>query len=83
MRDAAIEAGKFCIELARDGMTGANPAVHRTIEGFGVKIVRLSDAELAAFQKVTRPVYDKWAKQIGPDLVKKAEGAVAARKKKS
>jgi len=28
-------------------------------------------------------VYDKWAKQIGPDLVKKAEASVANRKKKS
>ena len=81
VRDAALEAGKYCIELAREGMTGATPAVHKTIEGFGVKIVRLSPEERAAFQKVTRPVYEKWAKQIGPDLVKKAEGSVAARKK--
>jgi len=43
--------------------------------------VRLSPEERAAFQKVTRPVYEKWSKQIGPDLVKKAEGSVAARKK--
>ena len=81
VRDAALEAGKYCIELAREGMTGATPAVHKTIEGFGVKIVRLSPEERAAFQKVTRPVYEKWSKQIGPDLVKKAEGSVAARKK--
>ncbi len=31
--------------------------------------------------KATRPVYDKWAQTIGPDLVKKAETAVAARRK--
>ena len=83
VRQAALEAGKYCIELAREGMTGASPAVHRTIEGFGVKIVRLTPEERAALQKVTRPVYDKWAKQIGPDLVKKAEASVANRKKKS
>ena len=81
VRDAALEAGKYCIELARDGMTGASPAVHKTIEGFGVKIVRLAPEERAAFQKATRPVYEKWAKQIGPDLVKKAESSVQARKK--
>ncbi len=81
VRQAALEAGRYCIELAREGMTGANPPVLKTIEGFGVKVVRLSDAERAAFQKVTRPVYDKWAKQVGPDLVKKAEAAVASRKK--
>ena len=81
VRDAAVEAGKYNIQLARDGMTGDVPPVHKTIEGFGVKIVKLSDAERAAFKKVTQPTYDKWAKQIGPDLVKKAEAAVAARKK--
>lgn len=81
VRDAAVEAGKYCIELARDGLTGASPAMHKTIEGFGVKIVKPTAAERAEFQKVTRPVYDKWAKQIGPDLVKKAEAAVASRKK--
>ena len=82
VREAAIEAGKWNIQVAREGMTGASPAVHKTIEGFGVKVVRLSDAERNEFKKVTKPVYDKWAKQIGPDLVKKAEQAVAARKKK-
>lgn len=81
VRDAAVEAGKYCIELAREGMTGATPAVHKTIEGYGVKIVRLSPGERAAFQKATRPVYEKWAKQIGPDLVKKAETSVQNRKK--
>jgi TRAP-type C4-dicarboxylate transport system substrate-binding protein len=81
VREAAVEAGRYCIEIARDGMTGAAPAVHKTIEGFGVKVVKLSDAERNEFRKVTRPVYDKWAKQIGPDLVKKAEASVAGRKK--
>ncbi|MGQ0511401.1 MAG: DctP family TRAP transporter solute-binding subunit [Betaproteobacteria bacterium] len=81
VRDAAVEAGKYCVEIAREGMTGASPAIHKAIEGFGVKIVKPTAAERAEFQKVTRPVYDKWAKQIGPDLVKKAETAVAARKK--
>jgi tripartite ATP-independent transporter DctP family solute receptor len=81
VREAAIEAGKYCIELARDGMTGASPAMLKTIEGYGVKVVKLSDQERAAFRKVTQPVYQKWAKQIGPALVKKAEASVAARKK--
>jgi len=33
----------------------------------------------AAFVQATRPVYDKWTKTIGADLVKKAEGAIAKR----
>jgi len=27
--------------------------------------------------KATRPVFDKWAATIGPDLVKKAEASIA------
>ena len=81
VRQAALEAGKYCVDLAREGMTGASPAVHKTIEGFGVNVVKLTPEERAAFVKATRAVYEKWAKQIGPDLVKKAEASVAARKK--
>jgi tripartite ATP-independent transporter DctP family solute receptor len=81
VRQAAVEAGKYCIDLAREGMTGSDPAVQKTIAGFGVNIVKLTPEERAAFVKVTRPVYEKWAKQIGPDLVKKAETSVAQRKK--
>ena len=62
-------------------MTGANPPILKTIEGFGVKVVKLSEQERNAFRKATKPVYDKWSKQIGADLVKKAEASVAARKK--
>jgi TRAP-type C4-dicarboxylate transport system substrate-binding protein len=43
----------------------------------------LSDADRQAFQKVLQPVYDKWSKQIGPDLVKRAEAAVAAARGKA
>jgi tripartite ATP-independent transporter DctP family solute receptor len=81
VREAALEAGKYCIQLAREGMTGADPAIHKTIAGLGVNIVKLTPQERAAFVKVTRPVYDKWSKQIGADLVKKAEASVASRKK--
>ena len=81
VREAAIDAGKYNIQIAREGMTGADPAVLKNIESLGVKVVKLTAQERAEFVKVTRPVYDKWAKQIGPDLVKKAEAAIAARRK--
>jgi tripartite ATP-independent transporter DctP family solute receptor len=81
VREAAIEAGKYCIQLAREGLTGADPALHKTIAGYGVHVVKLTPQERAAFQKATRPVYDKWSKQIGPELVKKAEASIASRKK--
>lgn len=81
VREAAIEAGKYNLQLAREGMTGADPAVVKSIEGMGVKVVKLTPQERAAFVKTTKPVYDKWAKQIGPELVKKAEASIASRKK--
>ncbi len=46
-----------------------------------MNVVKLSPQERAEFVKATRKVYEKWTKSIGPDLVKKAEGSVAARKK--
>jgi len=42
-------------------------------------VARLTEAEKAEFKKTTREVYDKWAKQIGADLIKKAEEAIAKR----
>ncbi|HET9043295.1 MAG TPA: C4-dicarboxylate ABC transporter, partial [Burkholderiales bacterium] len=54
----------------------------KTVEGFGVNVVKLSPQERGEFVKATRKVYDKWAKSIGPELVKKAETSVAARAKR-
>jgi tripartite ATP-independent transporter DctP family solute receptor len=81
VQDAAVAAGQENIRLARAGLIAPDDSMLKTVEGFGVNIVRLTPAERDAFVKATRPVYDKWAKQIGPDLVKKAEASVTARKK--
>ena len=81
MQEAADFAGKENIRLAREGLTGSDLSMIKTVEGFGVNVVRLTPQERDAFVKVTRPVYDKWAKTVGPDLVKTAEQSVAARKK--
>ena len=51
----------------------------KEVEALGVKVTELSAAEKGEFQRVLKPVYDKWAKTIGADLVKIAEGAVAKR----
>ena len=53
----------------------------KEVAALGVKVTELTDAEKDAFKRAVKPVFDKWAKQIGPDLVKRAEAAVAARKK--
>ena len=81
VREAAIDAGKQELALARKGLVGGDDSMVKTVEGFGVNVVRLSAQEREAFVKATRKVYDKWAKTIGPDLVKKAEASIAARKK--
>jgi TRAP-type C4-dicarboxylate transport system substrate-binding protein len=79
LKDAAIEAGKYNIELARKGITDTDSSTLKEIEGLGVKITRLSADEKKAFQAATKPVYDKWKARIGAPLVESAEKAVAGR----
>ncbi len=81
VREAAIEAGKQEIALTRKGLTPDDMSMIKEVEGLGVKVTELSDAEKQAFQKALQPVYDKWSKQVGPDLVKRAEAAVAKSRK--
>ncbi|WP_348756180.1 DctP family TRAP transporter solute-binding subunit [uncultured Aquincola sp.] len=81
VKQAAIDAGKQEIELARKGLAEADPAVLKDIAAGGVTVTRLSPAEREAFVAATRPVYDKWKSSIGAPLVTKAEQAIAARKK--
>jgi tripartite ATP-independent transporter DctP family solute receptor len=81
VKEAAVEAGKQEIALTRKGLTPNDMSMIKEVEALGVKVTELSDAEKQAFQKVLRPVYEKWSKQIGADLVKRAEAAVAASRK--
>src|SRR5512137_1834152 len=78
VRQAAIDAGKQEIALARKGLTAGDESMFKEVAALGVTVTKLTPAEKEAFVKATRPVYDKWAQTIGPDLVKKAEAAVAA-----
>ncbi|MCU0589310.1 MAG: DctP family TRAP transporter solute-binding subunit [Syntrophobacteraceae bacterium] len=80
VKDAAIQAGRENIEAARRGLVPPDDSLVKEIEGMGVTVARLSDAEKGELKKATREVFDKWARQIGPELVKKAEDAVANRK---
>ncbi|KAI1693236.1 bacterial extracellular solute-binding protein, family 7 domain-containing protein [Ditylenchus destructor] len=81
VRQAAIDAGKEEIAIARKGLVEADKPVLKDIAGMGVTVTSLTPAERAEFVKATRPVYDKWKSTIGADLVAKAEQAIAARKK--
>ena len=80
VKQAAIDAGKEEIAIARKGVIEADKPLLKDISALGVTVTQLSPAERAAFVKATRPVYDKWKGQIGTDLVNMAEKAIAARK---
>jgi len=80
VKQAAIDAGKLEIALARKGLVEADKPLLKEIASVGVTITQLSPAEREAFVKVTRPVYEKWKTTVGVDLVKMAERDVAARK---
>jgi tripartite ATP-independent transporter DctP family solute receptor len=80
VREAALQAAKENIEAARKGLVAPDDSMIKEVQGLGVNVVALSDAEKAEFKKITKEVYEKWAKQIGPELVKQAEEAVAKRK---
>ena len=81
VRQAAVDAGKQNIEIARKGMVEADQPLLKDIAALGVTITKLTPAEREAFVTLTRPVYDKWKTQIGAPLVTKAEQSIAARKK--
>lgn len=81
VRQAAIDAGKEEIAIARKGLAEADQPLLKDIAALGVTITKLSPAEREAFVKATRPVYAKWKPTIGNDLVAKAEQAIANRKK--
>ena len=80
VREAAQQAAKENIAAARKGLIAPDDAAIKEVEGLGVNVTKLTEAQKAPFKKATKDVYDKWAKQIGPELVKKAEDSVAKRK---
>jgi tripartite ATP-independent transporter DctP family solute receptor len=77
---AAVQAARENIAAARKGMVPPDNSGIKEVEALGVNVIHLTNSERAEFRKITKPVYDKWAGQIGPELVKKAEEAVAKRK---
>ena len=79
VRQAAIQAGRENVDKARKGIAGNDTAVLRQIEASGVTVTQLSPEQRSAFVQATRPVYDKWSRTIGADLVKQAEAAIARR----
>ena len=79
VREAALQAAKEEIARARAGISGDDDAVLKEIEGNGVAVVRLTEAERDAFRKATAGVYKEWADKVGAALVKQAEEDIAKR----
>ncbi len=80
VRQAALDAGKQQVAIARAGLVEADTPVIKNVQALGVVVTRLSPAEREAFVAATRKVYAQWKSTIGAELVNRAEAAIAARK---
>jgi TRAP-type transport system periplasmic protein len=72
---AAQEALDWNKKEARKDLEGSSDSLN-LLKNNGMEVVVLSPKEIEAFQAKTKPVYYKWVKEIGPDLVQAAEKIV-------
>jgi len=79
VRQAALEAGALCIEIARKGLIGDDKSAIRDVEALGVEVVELTPEQHQAFVDATRGVYETWKAKIGAELVDMAEQSIANR----
>ena len=80
VRQAAIDAGREEIAIARKGLVEAGKPLVKELEALGVTVTDLNAEQRKAFADATKAVYTKWKPQIGTNLVDLAEKAIAARK---
>ncbi len=80
MREAALQAAREHTASSRKGLgiNGDRSSLDELARR-GVQVEELTDAEKQAFQDATKSVFDKYAPKVGPDLVKKAQNAIAHR----
>ncbi|MBA4417446.1 MAG: hypothetical protein C0392_06010 [Syntrophus sp. (in: bacteria)] len=78
-REAILKAAGMTAQwqkkTARAGLSGAMPAFE-TLKKNGMEVTVLTPEQIRAFAIRTRPVYIKWAKEIGADLVDLTEKEV-------
>jgi TRAP-type transport system periplasmic protein len=74
VRQAAVDAGAYGIEVAREGLTEDDQSLIEKIRGNGAEVIALTDEERQAFVDATRPVYENWRERIGADLVGAGRG---------
>ncbi len=73
---AADEVGRWQKKAAREGLEG-NMAAFDALKANGMEVTVLTRKEKQAFKAETKVVYDKWIPEIGLELVKAAEKAIA------
>lgn len=78
VRQAAVVAASREIELARRAATTAETSITRDLKSAGVIVTRLTPDERGAFVAASRMVFEKWASEVGTDLVKRAQVAIAS-----
>ena len=75
--ECARDAARAQIAASRAGIgVDGNRASLEELARRNVTVTTLDAEQKAAFARVTRPVYDKWAQTVGADLVRRAEAAV-------
>ncbi|NCO59115.1 MAG: hypothetical protein COZ70_05945 [Deltaproteobacteria bacterium CG_4_8_14_3_um_filter_51_11] len=87
IKEAALEAGEYERALCRAGLDGEKsinilktkfnytmdiPEPVKHMEAKGTTVTFLTDEERNAFIAATKPVFDKWVKELGADLYGKA-----------
>jgi len=72
IRKVARDVVKWQKKGAREGLEGSTAAFDNLRKN-GMEVTVLTPAQTKAFKDKTKPVYDKWVKEIGPELVKIAE----------
>ena len=92
IQEAAVEAGKYMIALARIGLDdgtahkylesiGKLPEItdwYGTLKSVGMEVSILTPEETKAFADKTAPVLEEWRGKIGEEIVKTAEAEMAA-----
>ena len=81
VKQAALDAAKEQIAIARKGLVEPGKPLVKDLEGLGVTVVDLNAAQRKVFADATKSVYTKWKPQIGTNLVDMAEKAIAGSRK--
>lgn len=92
IQEAADESARFERALCRAGLDGdtsinvlkdefkfdmEHPQPIKFLEENGMTVTFLSDDQVKAFQEATKPVMEKWTKELGEGLIEKAKADMA------